>query len=95
MTLHVEIIFSPGPSLALFHEQVLFHSGMTVEEALNRTTLYSQYPETKSFTVGIFSKKVDLRTILSPGDRIEVYRPLSLNPKDRRRQKALSRQPSK
>ena len=90
MTNRVEIIFSPGLLAPLFQQVVLFHPGMTVEDALNQTTLYSEFPEAKCFSVGIFSKKVELNTILSKGDRIEIYRALACNPKERRRKKALS-----
>ncbi len=89
MTNHVEIIFSPGPRALLLQKTVLFHPGMTVEDALNQTTLFSDFPEAKCFSVGIFSKKVELNTVLSKGDRIEIYRPLTCNPKERRRKKAL------
>lgn len=95
MTSRVEIVFSPESGGILFQESVLFHLGMTVEDALNQTTLFSRYPEAKSFAIGIFSRKVDLTTVLSNGDRIEIYRPLLRNPKDRRRQKAGTFKPSK
>lgn len=36
-------------------------------------------------TIGIFSKKVDLTAIPRHGDRIEIYRPLFMDPKERRR----------
>lgn len=44
----------------------------------------------ESLTLGIFSKPVNLDTWLKPGDRIEIYRPLSIDPKQARRKRARS-----
>ena len=38
--------------------------------------------------IGIFGKKVPLDTVLSRGDRLEIYRPLLLSPTEARRMKA-------
>lgn len=35
--------------------------------------------------VGIFGKRVDLQTILQANDRVEIYRPLVMDPKEKRR----------
>jgi len=41
--------------------------------------------------VGIFGKRVDLDHRLAEGDRVEIYRPLAMDPKEARRQRALKR----
>jgi putative ubiquitin-RnfH superfamily antitoxin RatB of RatAB toxin-antitoxin module len=41
--------------------------------------------------VGIYGKRVAEDTVLASGDRVEVYRPLLLDPKERRRERARSR----
>ncbi|TKI06791.1 RnfH family protein [Martelella alba] len=38
--------------------------------------------------VGIFSKVVSLETTLHDGDRVEIYRPLLVDPKELRRRRA-------
>jgi putative ubiquitin-RnfH superfamily antitoxin RatB of RatAB toxin-antitoxin module len=38
--------------------------------------------------IGIFGKVVDPQTPLSDGDRVEIYRPLALDPKEARRRRA-------
>lgn len=38
--------------------------------------------------LGIFSKKASLLSPLRSGDRIEIYRPLKINPKEARRLRA-------
>ena len=41
--------------------------------------------------VGIFGKRVRPDTPLTDGDRVEIYRPLALDPKERRRRRARKR----
>ena len=41
--------------------------------------------------VGIFGKRVGPDTPLADGDRVEIYRPLEMDPKERRRQRARRR----
>jgi putative ubiquitin-RnfH superfamily antitoxin RatB of RatAB toxin-antitoxin module len=41
--------------------------------------------------VGIYGCRVTLDARLADGDRVEIYRPLRLDPKEARRRRALSR----
>ena len=65
--------------------------GTTVAEAIERSGLADKFPdfELDSACVGIFSRKVSLERVLRDGDRVEVYRPLLVDPKEARRQRAL------
>ena len=45
----------------------------------------------KGDVIGVFGKRADLATPLADGDRVEIYRPLALDPKERRRQRARRR----
>lgn len=62
----------------------------TVELAIRRSKIVEQFPEIKFATikVGIFSQPVKLDSNLQAGDRIEIYRPLTIDPKELRRLKA-------
>lgn len=62
--------------------------GATVADALNASAIYTIHPETGHMSVGIYAKQVSLEQVLREGDRIEIYRPLILDPKEKRRQKA-------
>jgi putative ubiquitin-RnfH superfamily antitoxin RatB of RatAB toxin-antitoxin module len=42
--------------------------------------------------VGVFGKRVPPDTPLADGDRVEIYRALLLDPKERRRQRARKRE---
>lgn len=44
--------------------------------------------------VGIFGQKVPLEQVLHDGDRVEIYRPLLIDPKEVRRQRALKQSKS-
>ena len=41
--------------------------------------------------VGVYGKRVALDAPLADGDRVEIYRPLGLDPKERRRSRARKR----
>lgn len=62
----------------------------TVAEAISQSLICQQHPEIDlhQFSVGIYSKKVALDTVVKAGDRIEIYRSLTQDPKARRLKKA-------
>ncbi|MCX7120694.1 MAG: RnfH family protein [Gammaproteobacteria bacterium] len=62
----------------------------TVELAIQRSKIINEFPEIKLATiaVGIFGQRVKLDANLQSGDRIEIYRPLIIDPKELRRLKA-------
>lgn len=62
----------------------------TIELAIKRSKIIEQFPEIKLSTiaVGIFGQPVKLDSNLQDGDRIEIYRPLTIDPKEARRLKA-------
>jgi uncharacterized protein len=64
--------------------------GTTVGEAIEQSGLLPQFPEIdlKLNKVGIFGKIVALTTVLRDGDRVEIYRPLTADPKAIRRLRA-------
>jgi putative ubiquitin-RnfH superfamily antitoxin RatB of RatAB toxin-antitoxin module len=41
-----------------------------------------------SAALGVFSRRVEADHVLSPGDRVEIYRPLTIDPMDARRRRA-------
>lgn len=64
--------------------------GSTVQQAIEQSGILRQFPQIDitQDKVGIFSKVCKLDRVLSQGDRIEIYRPLLTDPKQRRREKA-------
>jgi len=45
--------------------------------------------EIDSLSIGVYAEKIDLDYLLEEGDRVEIYRPLTADPKEVRRQLAL------
>lgn len=64
--------------------------GSTIEAAIRRSGILTLFPEIDltQQKVGVFSKPRLLSDIVYAGDRIEIYRPLSIDPKEARRAKA-------
>ncbi|KTD08026.1 RnfH family protein [Legionella jamestowniensis] len=87
----VEIIYIPEEG-AMIHLELNLQPGATISDALNQSNLLNTHPEIKNLPVGIFAKQKNLDTVLKPGDRIEIYRPLSFDPKEKRRQRAKTKE---
>lgn len=62
------------------------NSPCTVKEAIEKSGILKQFPDIdlQKNTVGIFSKKVSLSHLLRNKDRVEIYRPLLIDPKQAR-----------
>jgi putative ubiquitin-RnfH superfamily antitoxin RatB of RatAB toxin-antitoxin module len=84
---NIEIIYAKTATL-IIREAYILPVGTTVGEALNTSGLLERYPEIQNAEVGIFSKPVPLDKRLRESDRVEIYRPLIINPKDNRRRRA-------
>lgn len=84
----VEIAYAHAREQCLLTVEV--EKGSTIEIAIQRSGILTLFPEidlTKQ-KVGIFSKPRLLTDSVAAGDRIEIYRPLSIDPKEARRAKA-------
>lgn len=64
--------------------------GATAREAIRHSGLLAEFPDLDPAEsgIGIFSQPVDLDTALNDGDRVEIYRPLQVDPKTQRRARA-------
>ncbi len=67
--------------------------GTTAGEALARSGLAAEHAGAcgDTMAVGIFGKPVPQSTVLHEHDRVEIYRPLIVDPKQARRRRAKSR----
>ncbi|WP_178861672.1 RnfH family protein [Thiomicrorhabdus cannonii] len=82
--MRIEVAYALPKEQFLFVEEVA--EGTTVAEALQQSRLLKEIPGLDIEKVGIFGRPVPHDTVLREGDRIEVYRPLKVDPRDRRRQ---------
>lgn len=65
-------------------------AGTTIAAAIEQSGIVDLFPEidmTKN-KVGVFSQMRSLDELVNDGDRIEIYRPLIIDPKEARRAKA-------
>jgi putative ubiquitin-RnfH superfamily antitoxin RatB of RatAB toxin-antitoxin module len=87
--LDVRVIFALADQQ---HEvTVRVRSGTTVEEAVEASGLVDRYSEIGSAPkYAVFSRIVEANYVLAKGDRIEILRPLVVDPKDSRRKAAQS-----
>ena len=90
MTKTVSLIYIPADQ-NVFKKCCDWVSGMTVRDVIKQSDVYEHYPETKQLPIGIFSRLVSLDTLVEVGDRVEIYRQLTLSPMDKRRQRAGKR----
>lgn len=62
----------------------------TIAQAIALSKITLQFPEINLSvaSVGIFSKLASLDTMLKADDRVEIYRPLIIDPKEARRKRA-------
>lgn len=86
--LRIEVVYSPA---ARSVDQVELHLpvGATVEQALRESGLIERHalPAAERLSVGVWGKRRALTDALRDNDRVEIYRPLLVDPKEARRQR--------
>ena len=68
-------------------------AGATVNDAIERSAVLIRHPQLGSgpLDLGIWGSAVSGEQPLSDGDRVEIYRPLTVDPKEARRVRAAVR----
>jgi putative ubiquitin-RnfH superfamily antitoxin RatB of RatAB toxin-antitoxin module len=90
--MQVEVVY------ALETEQVVLPVKLTetvmIQQVIKASGLLAQFPkiDLKTIEVGIWGKKVGLEQMVRAGDRIEIYRPLTIDPMEARRIRASKKQ---
>ena len=82
----VEIVYAPSnDAYSIKKCSVSAHANVAM--AIRRSGMLQEYKELKieDLKVGIYGKKVALDELLNDGDRIEIYRPLVIDPMAARR----------
>lgn len=71
----------------VYEELLLVKNSVTVEQVITQSQFLLLYPEysLETMVVGIYGLRKSLSDSVFEGDRVEVYRPLLIDPKDRRR----------
>jgi len=86
--MEVEIVYASETTQQLLSLSV--QPGCTVQQAIDQSGLLTVFPEIdlKPNSVGIWAEKRPLDTVLIPGDRVEIYRPLLMSPTEARKLRA-------
>lgn len=87
----VAVAFSPGPRCVEL-VQLCLPVGATVGDALQASGLLERHPDIDLAVhkVGVWGKLQSLGSPLRDRDRVELYRPLQVDPKEARRQRYRS-----
>lgn len=85
---NIEVVYALPEKQVLLALKVA--SGSSIEQALQQSGVLRRFPELDLATmkVGIYSRIVPLTTALAGGERIEIYRPLTADPREMRRKRA-------
>jgi putative ubiquitin-RnfH superfamily antitoxin RatB of RatAB toxin-antitoxin module len=83
--MRVEVVFATGTQADVV--ELILPAGTTVEQAISASGIAQRHPVDLN-AVGVFGRRVPPTTRLAEGDRVEIYRPLVLDPKEQRRRRA-------
>ncbi|MDJ0761068.1 MAG: RnfH family protein [Woeseiaceae bacterium] len=91
MTSRIKIEVVAGLSDRQLLLDVEIDDGATVADAVDASKILKRFPEISDGEIqfGIWGKVVPSEHRLKAGDRVEVYRPLKMDPREARRQLAL------
>ncbi len=89
--LQITLVYSPAPRQVKQHE-LQVTKGTTVALAVEQSGLLNECPEINlrdhtAFVLGIWGRKTTLNHVLRDLDRVEIYRPLLVDPKVARRER--------
>jgi len=90
-TITVDVVYAGADQQIL--RRIELAEGSTVWQAINASRIAEVLPRgaVDPDRLGIFSRKVAAQAIVQSGDRIEIYRPLVLDPMEARRKRARQR----
>lgn len=86
--LHVDVVYLGIEQQ--FQRTVQLAAGATVRDAIDASGVLAEVAELRNrpLDTGVFNRVVPLDATLDDGDRVEIYRPLTVDPKAARRVRA-------
>jgi putative ubiquitin-RnfH superfamily antitoxin RatB of RatAB toxin-antitoxin module len=82
--LRVEVVFSPAAGV-VDRTELYLPAPATLADALRASGLLERHPQAAALPAGIWGRVQPSGTPLRDRDRVEVYRPLLVDPKEARR----------
>jgi uncharacterized protein len=93
-TIDVEVAYAERDRQ--FLRRLTLPRGATIADAIASSNLEAEFAiAVAALATGIWSKPTPRDTVLSAGDRVELYRPLEIDPKEARRRRAASAKPQR
>lgn len=82
--MNIEVVYANKNNQKIFY--VEYSDNLTINIAIKKSGILVDFSEInlKKQSVGIYGKVLPLSYIVNPGDRIEIYRPLVIDPKNAR-----------
>jgi Uncharacterized protein conserved in bacteria len=82
--IEVEVVYLSPTEQAIV--PLLINEDTSLGDAIALSGLFEKFPDLdlQHHKTGIFGKIMPLNTILKNGDRVEIYRPLRIDPKQKR-----------
>ncbi|HEY4370488.1 MAG TPA: RnfH family protein [Burkholderiales bacterium] len=75
--------------------EVPLAAGMTLEDAVRASGIAARHPEIEAARLGVWGKARDAQSPARAGDRVEIYRPLTADPKAGRNQRVRKKREAK
>lgn len=87
-TIRIEVAYAMPEHQKIISFQI--DSSTSIRDAVKFSQIHQYFPkiDVESCDLGVFSKPVNADYKLMDGDRIEIYRPLKIDPKEIRRLRA-------
>lgn len=86
-TIEIEVAYAEPQRQ--FLRKIILPAGSTVADAIAGCGLEREFGiDVAALAVGVWSKTVARDGVLNDGDRVELYRPLTADPKEARRRRA-------
>lgn len=86
--LRIDVVYATPTEL--FQTTLELAAGATLADAVAASGLLDEHPELAPLDgrVGVYGRRLEPSHALRSGDRVEVYRPLELDPMEARRRRA-------
>jgi len=83
--LRIEVLYCPGPGRSAV-STLRLPAGASVADALAASGVFQRHALVPGdLQVGVWGRKCDATAVLRDRDRVEIYRPLTVDPKEARR----------
>lgn len=85
---HVTLVYAPAPR-QVAQVSLTLNAPCQVVQALRQSGLLTRFPEIDhpGVLLGVWGRRVGLTHLLADQDRVEIYRPLRVDPKVARRER--------